>query len=772
MKGYLLATLSLIGGASLVANAELDLTSKAILRQIRMERDASNVNGGKSLRSKSVKQEAMANKVVVLLRVGKGENAAEVLADENVVVLSQRGDIAIVEMNVDDVEHIESLQTVKQLQISREQRPMLDEARSVSGIDKIHAGTDLPQAYTGKGIVTGIVDSGIDPNHINFKDADGNSRFKQLTYVRANAAGTGVMTTYYSNDKDSINQIKDFTTDSRESYHGTHTLGIMAGGYRGEVTYGQKEGEHESPVYTGANPFYGVAYDSDIVASCGTLADGYIAYGVEYVLDWAYRHEQPAVVSLSLGSNTGGHDGHDMLNEYLTLAGEEALICVSAGNEGEMPIAITKNCTEGDQWVKTFIYPWVYGKDAYKESEYYKVHYGAMYIYSDDETPFEDISFVIYNKARKKIAQYFSVPSSGSLYYISSEDYQQESDDVVAESKLGNYFKGYVGLGSSIDSGSGRYYVLMDVYLQPNEETNANDQYYIGIEVKGKAGHRVDLYTDALASTFTSYGISGWTDGSRNGTINSMACGDNVVVVGSYNTRDDFGSLGGTVMGFDEYYIPGTLSTWSSYGTLIDGRNLPHICAPGAAIISSTNSYYLNNTEVDPSQLQAKCSGEKRDYYWQAAAGTSMACPLVAGSLALWLEADPTLTFNEVVDIIQKTGLKDDEVNKGDADPVQWGAGKFDAYAGLKEVINRTSGVANIDADQTNRLMLKDLGGNVYNVFLGGEALTVNVYSTNGSLVKSIKSSDNDINIDLSSLAKGVYVLNVNNRFSNRVLVK
>jgi subtilisin family serine protease len=774
MKVSLLATLFFIGGASLMAQAQLDLTSQAVLRQIKLERAGAS-HSAPSSKAKVAKQEANAGQVVVLLRVGAGMNAASVLASENVEVLSQRGDIAIVAMNIDDVERVAALPVVKQLQLSRELRPMLDKAREASGVDKIHNGTDLTQAYTGKGVVTGIVDSGIDPNHINFMGTDGKSRIQQLTYVRANAAGTDALTTYYTNQEDDINNLRYFTTDSRESYHGSHTMGIMAGGYRGELEYATLEDDHQSPTYKDKNPFYGVAYESDIVASCGTLGDGYIAYGVEYILDWAYNHNKPAVINLSLGSNTGGHDGNDMLNQYLALAGEEGIICVSAGNEGDMPIAINKTFTATDNEVKTFVYPWTYGKDAYKDSEYYKVNYGAMYVYSNDETPL-DVQLVIYNRSRNRVAQRFVVPKTGSgsaTYYVSSSDYAQSSDDVTS-AQLGQYFDGYVGLGSSFDDYSGRYYALLDIYLQPNGTNFDTDQYVVGIQVTGTDGQRVDIYSDALASTFTSYGIDGWTDGSQNGSISSMACGDNVVVVGSYNTRDSWGCLDGVERGYDDYYLPGTISNYSSYGTLIDGRNLPHICAPGASIVSSTNNYYISYyaDQLTEGSLQARYTGTDRNSYWQTAAGTSMSSPFVAGSLALWLEADPTLTYNDVIDIITKTANVDSEVTKGDVDPVQWGAGKFDAYAGLKEVINRSSGVANITADQTNRLMVKDMGGNIFNVFLGGEALNINVYSTNGTLVKSVKSADNDVNLDLSSLSSGIYVLNVNNHLSTRIIVK
>ena len=75
-----------------------------------------------------------------------------------------------------------------------------------------------------------------------------------------------------------------------------------------------------------------------------------------------------------------------------------------------------------------------------------------------------------------------------------------------------------------------------------------------------------------------------------------------------------------------------------------------------------------------------------------------MSCPLVAGAIATWLEADPTLKFADVLDIIQTTAIRDEYVREGNA--AQWGAGKFDAYAGLKEVLRRRNlaGIQNISS--------------------------------------------------------------------------
>ncbi len=784
MKSILLTTaLAMSAGVTMFGQTSLDLTSQALLHQIRLEQQKNT-----GFRAPRKAGPVATSHVLVMMTVADGISAADYAAD-GVNVLMQRGNIAVAEVAVDDVERVASLQGVKGLQISREQRPMMNEARKSTGVDKIHAGTDLAQPYTGKGVITGIMDSGMDPNHINFKDANGNTRIKQLSYIRANAAGTDAISTVYSDEPDSKYPLSRYTTDSNSSYHGTHTMGIMAGGYRGNLKYALKTGTGEATVYNDSpNPFYGVAYDSDIVAACGTLGDAYIALGVESVLDYAYEHNQPAVVNLSLGSNTGGHDGYDALNQYLSLAGEEAIICVSAGNEGNYPIAITKTLTDDETEVKTFFHNF-YFDSAYNGTDYENLHYGAQYIYSDDDTPL-DVQFVIFNKKRGRVAQRFVVPTTSNgtaTYYVSSSDYSTSSDDVLS-SQLAQYFKGYVGIGSNYDSnvdqvhGTGthsRYYALLDVYLQPNTEgLNADGNYVLGVIVNGVAGQRVDIYSDAYGIDFTSNGVDGWTDGSCNGSISSMACGENIVVVGSYNTRDDWGALDGVVYGYDSYYYPEEISSFSSYGTLIDGRNLPHICAPGATIVSSTNTYYIDSAlsggELTEGALQARYDGGSIPNFWEIAAGTSMSSPFVSGAIALWLEADPTLTISDVLDIIEKTAVKDEYVNgdKFTGDPVQWGAGKFDAYAGLKEVINRRAGVNDIHADSDNRLIVQALGGNNFNVFLGGEALSIKVYSTAGSLVKSVATDSNELNVDLSTLTPGIYIINANNRLNQRVVVK
>ena len=203
---------------------------------------------------------------------------------------------------------------------------------------------------------------------------------------------------------------------------------------------------------------------------------------------------------------------------------------------------------------------------------------------------------------------------------------------------------------------------------------------------------------------------------------------------------------------------------------------MPDVCAPGAIIISSTNSYYVDAVaeaygEATRNQNQAKVSEADRDNYWYWAIGTSMASPYVAGSLALWVEADPNITIDDVKDIIKATAIRDNDVLTVD-DPIRAGAGKFDAYAGLKEVIRR-AGVGTINADADSRLMVKALGGKQYEVFVNGaDNLNVTLCDISGKTAFADTFSGDEAVMNLSSLAPGIYVMNVNRRYTQKIIIK
>ena len=757
MKNFIYSTLlvAAVSFSATAAESGLSLQSRAALRQYRSEKiPVCNVQS-KTLEAAGIPQ----SHVTGLIKLADGATAEELEA-EGVNVVRVRGNIAMVSMPADDAERVAKLKSVKSMSLSRRYTKM-DKVRDAIGVTKIHSGEDLPQAYTGKGVIAGIFDQGVDPNHINFRNEDGTSRISQLTHAYISSSSA----LGYRIDRYTADNISKFETDEKESFHGTHTTGIMAGSYRGTSTVAKGTSLLSAKVEEDNNPFYGIAYDAELVVSCGTLQDMLIALGIEDILDYAYDHQKPAVINLSLGSNISAHDGTETMCQYLDLAGKEAIICVSAGNEGDQPIALHKTFTAEDKELKTFIYP--YGN----LGSYYNLRYGQVYVYSNDATEFT-IKMLVYNKSRGTITFSHTVSANmnGGAVYYSSPDYTQDGD--LSNANFTKAFDGYVGIGSMTDENSGRYYAMIDFMTSDNQSSNADGNYILGFSVEGKEGQRIDCFGDGALNYMSNFGIEGWDDGMTDGTINDMACARNIITVGSYNTRNVWVSLDGKPYNYGGAFAPGRISSFSSYGTLIDGRQLPHLCAPGAAVISSSSTPHIEYNELGDASLQAKYEENGRVNYWHQSLGTSMAAPTVAGSVALWLEADPNLTIEDVQDIATSTAVKDSYVTDYTGDPVQWGAGKFDAYAGLKEVLRRAAGVGRV-LENDNRLLMSNIGDRCYNLFLNGaEKMDVTFYNISGQPVLSQCAEGDEIIIDASHLTTGVYVMTVNGCHNQRILVK
>lgn len=775
----------------------LDLQSRLQLMersQLRPARAAAAPNG---LRAKAQASQApltARETTLAFVKIEDGYTADDLIAD-GIDVLTVRGGVAIARVPYDEAEELAAKSSVKLMQFERPVDVKMDLARAVSGTDAIHNGeASLPKAYTGKGVLTAIVDQGIDPNHINFLDENGENRIKYLAQMRYNALGTDVAPVFYGADVKDASPVSEFKTDEASTYHATHTLGIMAGAYKGDIEVAEGTTPLGAPmVKSVANPYYGVATDSEIAVSCGLLTDVCIAYGMDYMYGYGHEYKQmPMVYNLSLGSNTGAHDPRSSMSQFLDAVGEEAIICVSAGNEGDAKAALNKTLTGEDNTIKTFINPHVYhyveGGESVQTQNTWR--YGQISVYGDDDTEF-DVRVVIYRKSRNYRVAYEMPAVSTDTYKVYCTD-ASYGGDVVAPSTgpFAQYFDGYVAIARMLDPDTNRFYCNISMDVIDKENNYAYEDLLFGLEVTGTAGHRFDLYTDAQTISFDSYGVDGFDDGSRNGTISDMAVGYNILAVGSYNTRQEWITLDGGRPSYPgDDFRPGYVSGFSSFGTLADGRNLPHVCAPGAAIISSMSLPYLEyytdylasqngvtlTDEMRREYYNYLCSGRVTDdagttHYWKQEVGTSMSTPFVAGNIALWLEADPTLTVQDVKDIINRTAVRDECVEAGD--PVQWGAGKFDALAGLKEVI-RNAGIEGVGADTRNdRLMVTPAGGNRFNVFVGGAtSLDVTLTSMTGGVALKSSAPGDELTVDASSLPAGVYVLTANGH-SQKVALK
>lgn len=762
----------------LICAQNLDLQSLAKLR--RAEFSAPSHNGRKAFVPTKSGRDTEAAVQGAFIVLNDGFNADD-LKDAGIKVLSQRGQVAICLVELSKAKEIASLPCVKGMNLQRNLKTNMDMARADQHIDEIHFGTPettLPKTYTGKGVVAGVVDQGIDAHHINFRYATGETRIGYLYWARINAAGTGIVEDHYNY----ANLLDQFTTDTPNTYHATHTLGILGGSYNGPVKVGTPWADPTHPEDENLHeiescPYYGIAPQADLCVSCGDLQDAFIAYGVDNLLNYRAYMKWPMVINMSLGSSQGPHDPNSPMAQFLNQAGKEAIICLSAGNEGDLKIALEKELTEQDNVVKTMIYPYIYQYDP-NQADSYTYRNGSVEVWSNDGTPFE-LKAVLYNRSRNYCSSLnMSVRGDNIGTYYTTKNMSGITDnDIVGDPTFEKAIsQGFVGIGVKLDEITGRYYGMIDYNYINNPETNLDDNYVLGFEVVGKPGQVITCYGDGLNTWMDNYGVEGFDDGSTDGTISDMAVAENIVVVGSYNTRNTWPCLDGGTSRYDgEGFMTGKVSGFSSYGTVSDGRNLPTVCAPGAAIISSISWPFAKS--MSDKDINYACSARldesDRTNLWKQEVGTSMSTPFVAGSIALWLEANPDLTVDDVKDIITRTAIVDDDV-KNTNEIKRWGAGKFNALGGLKEAI-RLHGDAGINDIEVNndRLILTPAGINAYTVFLGtADAIDLRVFAADGRCVKHVSSESDELTLTLSDLASGIYVITVNGAHTTKVYVK
>lgn len=208
------------------------------------------------------------------------------------------------------------------------------EGREASCILPVQNGTD---GLTGKGILVGIVDSGVDYFHPDFRNEDGSTRILRLwdQSVAGNPPENYVSGTEYT--KEEIDEALALgETEGRRlvpsgdfSGHGTAVLGIAAGNGRAS---------------DGVNR--GVAYRSDLlVVKMGNPRENSfprtteLMEGIDYLIRQAVKMRKPIVINISFGNNYGSHRGDSLLENYIdtVAAMGRTVIVTGTGNNGSQP---------------------------------------------------------------------------------------------------------------------------------------------------------------------------------------------------------------------------------------------------------------------------------------------------------------------------------------------------------------------------------------------------------------------------------------------------
>lgn len=636
-----------------------------------------------------------------------------------VTPIAENANTATVRLTLDALQRLAKQQGVEYIQITSGATQMLNLARQEAGTDQIHKGTDLPQAYTGEGVVVGVVDAGFDYMHAAFRrPADGALRIKRVWEQGATTLdGASAPAKYgYGIELNTPELIEKAHGDSDSNSHGTHVAAIAAG-----------SDAYKDGAYVGNAP------DADIVLvaldlNASTNAD--ISNAVQYIFDYADEVGKPCVVNLSLGNQDGPHDGTSTFDTMTdAMQGPGRLIVGAAGNHRTDAFHIDHTFATADAApLRTFV--------KYKVAPSNSVSGGTIEIWGEKGVDFT-VDIAAYSTFNKKDARSTTVyPAEG-----------------VTDVDFGKYATGTWKVASEVSPLNGKPHVVLTSAL-----TSIRNNYAIALTVTPKTAGRVNIWSDNTYLALESRDIEGFSapDAASSTLCEIGGTGKRILTVGSYTTRNEYTTNGGQQATLQE--TVGDLSSFSSYGPTVDGRMKPNITAPGCFIISA-----VSNNDASGNLMYAEYNenfGRYNQYGYMQ--GTSMASPFVAGIVATWLQAYPQLTPEQLHEIVQNTARKDSFT--ATAPDSNWGYGKINALDGLRQCIEKQeTGCVSIGMPFDGTVRIAD--GNILLGFARDTQATLCITSMTGSTLFSKqlgkRSAGETLSVAVPQLPKGVYLLSV-----------
>ena len=230
---------------------------------------------------------------------------------------------AVVRIREDRIGALASLPEVEFVEKPKSLYFQTDVGRQVSCIDAVQ---EAPYGLTGRGVLVGIVDSGIDLTNPDFRNEDGTTRIAAL-WDQTDREYTSEEINEFLNAEGTVQPAVRPPLSVDSSGHGTAVAGIAAGNGRGS----------EGRRYRGAAP----ESELVIVKMKSPQPGGFprtteLMTGVDYLIRKAQEMRMPVAVNVSFGNTYGPHDGSSLVEQYLNDVSAiwKNVICIGTGNEG------------------------------------------------------------------------------------------------------------------------------------------------------------------------------------------------------------------------------------------------------------------------------------------------------------------------------------------------------------------------------------------------------------------------------------------------------
>ena len=562
----------------------------------------------------------------------------ERLSQNGIRISTVAGNIATARISISQLKLLSQIPGIESVDAAAMCNPMLDISIKDIGVDKLHSGVS-GTSYTGKNVIIGIADYGIDWTNRDFITNDNKSRILFIwdQTDKAGPAPSAGYGTEFTNSQINDALANHYLNIGGKDYsgHGTHVAGIAAGNGRAAGN------SMDDSVYVGMAP------EADLIivklADNGIVPSSNICDAASYIFEKARQLGKPAVVNISFGTQRGPHNGTSDYEKYMDnlLSGEKGrAIVVAAGNDGQRPIHFTGELSNGEP------------SPTLDDSAVVEFSVDCISENVEDYVSF-DIWSIDYTALQIKV----TTPKG----------------EVVGPVKDQGDYK--------FDTDSGTVYLTIG---KPSETSSDVEMLLTISDSRTQNGFVDNLYQGKWKLTF--YGNAGQFHGWLYDTSVSAHISDNysndylvaepgnsmfTIAVGAYVSRTEWPSL------FSDPWGPGDITAgdichFSSPGpSLSEFWQKPTITAPGEYIVSSLSSFVHYSPDYHYIAT---------DSVHYAMRGTSMAAPHVTGAIALFFEKNPNLSASQV-----KSAIIYGAQNDVHWDPV-WGFGKFDAFKSMQGI--------------------------------------------------------------------------------------
>jgi subtilisin family serine protease len=707
-----------------------------------------------------------------ILALVKNTDEAAAIREAGGVVLQDFGnDICAAFLPIDQLGELDRNPHILQMEANAPSQLQNDTSAVILGTDKAWNGKgpasysqptpSLSQAFTGKGVFAAVMDVGFDFTHPAFRNADGTSRIKWFWDPMAPDANNDQLGMIYSSPTEVL--VAQHSSDALIDGHGTHVMGSMAGAglngrYVGMAPEADILGFHmpisgEAPVpddYWVRLADYLKSHSSNFAG----LEDAIVKIEPSVIVELVGLHEifkvadaagQPCVVNWSFGTTpVFSVDMRLYEDVFNSMVGPGHIVVNSAGNMGDMMIYLAKAAGEP------------------LDHEFYlstNVGYSIVTMRTEAEEPDFELKFAFDDRTDTLVFNTGDIKTGCKQ----TDCFRESYEDFYIQFEV-------------IEAYDGR--LIYQIAIGDPKVTS----YEITEEEFRKSGK---LICDAIPKIEMLGGVNNTyqfrfsqsnlvdSRGCNPGTIGVQCDMDRIISVGAMNHRSSFTNiLGENYTPFQMGSEEGHLTSFSSCGPTLQGRIKPDVVAPGFNIISCYNSFYHKTDASDglvedilPKTAYAdKAFG--RTYAMVTMSGTSMACPITAGIIALWLQAKPDLTPEDIMGVIERTSHQPEPDFSGEDKNIYYGWGEIDAYAGLLDILGLT-GIREISKHQPAGLKFRLEG---YTLHIDGidNSETVTVFDLSGHPVLRTETSSDGI-LSLSGLSTGIYAVQVGHRGSTLI---